>query len=82
MASAFPIRPGNRREDGRPPDRPMIRAEGTGELVRLPSIDISRISFAAMGGSAEDLRGAFPENDAAYDVDSSDEETDAQGERP
>ena len=76
MASAFPIRPGNRREDGRPPNRPMIRAEGTGELVRLPSIDISRISFAAMGGSAEDLRGAFPENDAAYDVDSSDEDLD------
>lgn len=76
MASAFPIRPGNRREDGRPPDRPMIRAEGTGELVRLPSIDISRISFAAMGGSAEDLRGAFPENDVAYDVDSSDEDLD------
>ena len=76
MASAFPIRPGNRREDGRPPDRPMIRAEGTGELVRLPSIDVSRISFAAMGGSAEDLRGAFPENDVAYDVDSSDEDLD------
>ena len=76
MASAFPIRPGNRREDGRPPDRPMIRAEGTGELVRLPSIDITRISFAAMGGSAEDLRGAFPENDVAYDVDSSDEDLD------
>ena len=76
MASAFAIRPGNRREDGRPPDRPMIRAEGTGELVRLPSIDISRISFAAMGGSAEDLRGAFPENDVAYDVDSSDEDLD------
>ena len=76
MASAFPIRPGNRREDGRPPNRPMIRAEGTGELVRLPSIDISRISFAAMGGSAEDLRGAFPENDVAYDVDSSDEDLD------
>jgi hypothetical protein len=54
----------------------MIRAEGTGELVRLPSIDISRISFAAMGGSAEDLRGAFPENDVAYDVDSSDEDLD------
>ena len=76
MASAFPIRPGNRREDGRPPDRPMIRAEGTGELVRLPSIDVGRISFAAMGGSAEDLRGAFPENDVAYDVDSSDEDLD------
>ena len=54
----------------------MIRAEGTGELVRLPSIDVSRISFAAMGGSAEDLRGAFPENDVAYDVDSSDEDLD------
>ena len=29
-----------------------------------------------MGGSAEDLRGAFPENDVAYDVDSSDEDLD------
>ena len=80
MASAFPIRPGNRRDDGRPPDVPMVHmsadGEGEGELVPLPSIDISKISFAAMGGSAEDLRHAFPENDVAYDVDSSDEDLD------
>jgi len=50
--------------------------DGEGELVPLPSIDISKISFAAMGGSAEDLRHAFPENDVAYDVDSSDEDLD------
>ena len=81
MASAFPIRPGNRRDDGRPPDVPMVHmstadGDGEGELVPLPSIDISKISFAAMGGSAEDLRHAFPENDVAYDVDSSDEDLD------
>ena len=80
MASAFPIRPGNRRDDGRPPDVPMVHmsadGEGEGPLVPLPSIDISKISFAAMGGSAEDLRHAFPENDVAYDVDSSDEDLD------
>jgi len=80
MASAFPIRPGNRRDDGRPPDVPMVHmsadGEGEGALVPLPSIDISKISFAAMGGSAEDLRHAFPENDVAYDVDSSDEDLD------
>ena len=60
MASAFPIRPGNRREDGRPPDRPMIRAEGTGELVRLPSIDVSRISFAAMGAAPRTFAAPSP----------------------
>jgi len=50
------------------PDRAPPRA------VALPSLDLGKISFAAMGGSAEILH--FPENDVAYDVDSSDEDLD------
>lgn len=40
----------------------------------MPSLDLGKISFAAMGGSSEALH--FPENDDAYDVDSSDEDLD------
>ena len=61
--SSFPIVP---RAGG--PDRAPPRA------VALPSLDLGKISFAAMGGSAEILH--FPENDVAYDVDSSDEDLD------
>jgi hypothetical protein len=61
--SSFPIVP---RAGG--PDRVPPRA------VALPSLDLGKISFAAMGGSAEILH--FPENDVAYDVDSSDEDLD------
>ena len=38
----------------------MIRAEGTGELVRLPSIDVSRISFAAMGAAPRTFGAPSP----------------------
>ena len=61
--SSFPIVP---RAGG--PDRATPRA------VALPSLNLGKISFAAMGGSAEILH--FPENDVAYDVDSSDEDLD------
>ena len=40
----------------------------------MPSLDLGKISFAAMGGGSEALH--FPENDDAYDVDSSDEDLD------
>ena len=61
--SSFPIVP---RAGG--PDRAPPRA------VALPALNLGKISFAAMGGSAELLH--FPENDVAYDVDSSDEDLD------
>ena len=61
--SSFPIVP-----RAGAPDRAPPRA------VALPSLDLGKISFAAMGGSAEILH--FPENDVAYDVDSSDEDLD------
>ena len=61
--SSFPIVP---RAGG--PDRAPPRA------VALPSLNLGKVSFAAMGGSAEILH--FPENDVAYDVDSSDEDLD------
>lgn len=61
--SSFPVVP---RAGG--PDRAPPRA------VALPALNLGKISFAAMGGSAELLH--FPENDVAYDVDSSDEDLD------
>jgi hypothetical protein len=61
--SSFPIVP---RAGG--PDRAPPRA------VALPALNLGKISFAAMGGSAELLH--FPENDVAYDVDSSDDDLD------
>lgn len=61
--SSFPIVP---RAGG--PDRAPPRA------VALPALNLGKISFAAMGGSAELLH--FPENDVVYDVDSSDEDLD------
>ena len=61
--SSFPIVPRAGRPDRAPP-----------RAVALPSLDLGKISFAAMGGGAEILH--FPENDVAYDVDSSDEDLD------
>ena len=62
--SSFPIVP---RAGG---DRALASSGG----FSMPSLDLGKISFAAMGGSSEALH--FPENDDAYDVDSSDEDLD------
>ena len=48
--------------------------DGGEDGPRMGRLDLSKISFAAMGGSAEPLH--LPENDDAYDVDSSDEDLD------
>jgi hypothetical protein len=50
------------------------RAPASSGGFSMPSLDLGKISFAAMGGSSEALH--FPENDDAYDVDSSDEDLD------
>ena len=40
----------------------------------MPTLDLGKISFASMGGSAAPV--VLPENDDPYDVDSSDEDLD------
>lgn len=45
-----------------------------GVPTQMPTLNLAKISFASMGGSAEVLH--FTENDLAYDVDSSDEDLD------
>ena len=64
--SAFPIVPraGGARGGSSAPAGPFV----------MPTLDLGKISFASMGGSAAPV--VLPENDDPYDVDSSDEDLD------
>ena len=65
--SAFPIVPraGGARVGSSAP---------AGSSFAMPTLDLGKISFASMGGSAAPV--VLPENDDPYDVDSSDEDLD------